>query len=119
MRIPGNHFLVFEYLRKWGLTVTPFQNDTPMDLICVNGVRIRQWEYQRQPDLLRYPVWPRERGESADTLLRRALRPFLSLYRRLSPEGKRRLIREMDGYSMETYLRHNPWGRRCLRRQWR
>lgn len=110
MRIPGNHFLVFEYLRKWGLTVTPFQNDTPMDLICVNGVRIRQWEYQRQPDLLRYPVWPRERGESADTLLRRALRPFLSLYRRLSPEGKRRLIREMDGYSMETYLRHNPWG---------
>jgi monoamine oxidase len=110
MRIPASHSLVFEYLRKWGLSVNPFRNDTSMDLIYVNGVRIRQWEYQRQPDLLRYPVWPRERGKSAGTLLRRALRPFLSLYQRLPSKGKRRLIREMDRYSMETYLRNHPWG---------
>ncbi|GGA54080.1 hypothetical protein GCM10007416_29050 [Kroppenstedtia guangzhouensis] len=39
MRIPASHSLVFEYLRKWGLSVNPFRNDTPMDLIYVNGVR--------------------------------------------------------------------------------
>lgn len=110
MRIPESHDLVFEYLRKWGLSVTPFRNETPMDLIFVNGVRIRQWEYERHPDVLRYPLLPQERGKDSGTLLQRALWPFLSLYHRLPLEGKRQLIREMDSYSMDTYLRNNPWG---------
>ena len=33
MRIPESHYLVLEYIQKFGLTIQPFINETPEDII--------------------------------------------------------------------------------------
>ncbi|MDA6191645.1 hypothetical protein OSK27_25655, partial [Escherichia coli] len=69
------HPLVLEYIKKFRLKVNEFRNTTPQDLIFANGIKINRTIYQQNPDILRYPVAPHEKGKTAEELLTMAIKP--------------------------------------------
>jgi monoamine oxidase len=110
MRIPSTHYLVWEYIRKFGLPTQPFINSTPCDWIYVNGIKIRRWMYEQNPDLLGYPVAPDEIGSTAEALLDLAIQPIITLINAYSERELWKFIREMEKYSFGTFLRRHPFG---------
>ncbi|MGM7703443.1 flavin monoamine oxidase family protein [Pseudalkalibacillus sp. Hm43] len=110
MRIPVNHYLVNEYVNKFNIPYNEFINATENDVIYANGVRTTRKEYNRNPDVLKFPVEPEEKGKTASELLMSAVQPFLTLYNNSSPEQKKILMKNFDRYSIENYLRFNPIG---------
>ncbi|GLI04467.1 hypothetical protein YDYSG_04970 [Paenibacillus tyrfis] len=79
MRIPESHYLVMEYIRKFNLPLQPFINETPSDIIYVNGIKTKLSSYLHRPDVLHYPVAPHEKGKTAQQLLDMAVRPFFDI----------------------------------------
>lgn len=110
MRIPDTHQLTLAYIRKFGLALNPFVNDSPLDLIYVNGVRTRSYIYRQNPDLLNYPVAPEERGMTAEELLQKAIGPVVEFLRQDPERNWDRLYEQFAGYSLEVFLRNNPFG---------
>ncbi|NOU91518.1 NAD(P)-binding protein [Paenibacillus sp. LMG 31460] len=47
MRFPETHYLVNAYIHKFGLPIRAFINETPNDLIYVNGIKTRVHQYER------------------------------------------------------------------------
>nr|WP_328699911.1 flavin monoamine oxidase family protein [Chengkuizengella marina] len=76
MRIPNFHYLSLEYVKKFKLSTNLFIYQTPMDLLYVNGVKIRRGKFERKPSLLNYPVNPNERDKTAEYLMLLALQPY-------------------------------------------
>ncbi len=111
MRIPETHELVLEYVRKFNLSLDPFINRTPNDLIYVNGVRTTYEQYEKNPDILNYPVEESEKGKTADELLNWAIEPITSFINKNPKENWKKVINDFDCYSMDSYLRYNPFGR--------
>ncbi|WP_289139163.1 flavin monoamine oxidase family protein [uncultured Brevibacillus sp.] len=110
MRIPSTHQLTMEYISKFRLPLNDFINQTPNDLIQVNGIRTRRWIYEQNPDILGFPVAPNERGKTADELALLAIKPILDFINQ-NPERHWPIIKEtFDTYSMELFLRYNPVG---------
>ncbi|MGM0867406.1 MAG: flavin monoamine oxidase family protein [Bacillota bacterium] len=110
MRIPDSHLLTLEYIKKFQLPVNAFINTTQNDLIHLQGKNIRQKEYQQNPDILGIKVAPNERGQTALELLNYTLKPVMD-YLNLNPEKHWPLVvGKFDHYSMESYLKHNPFG---------
>ncbi|MFC0523628.1 flavin monoamine oxidase family protein [Pontibacillus salicampi] len=110
MRIPENHELIFEYIRKFNLPYNRFFNTTKKDVIFANGIKTTREEYEKNPDILQFPVAPSEKGKTATQLFKEAVQPFLTLYENSSPEEQKILIKRFDQYSIENYLRFNPIG---------
>ncbi|MCF6139211.1 flavin monoamine oxidase family protein [Pseudalkalibacillus berkeleyi] len=110
MRIPENHYLVNELIKKFDLPTNSFINTTDQDIIYANGVKTTRAEYNKNPDILKYPVEPHEKGKTASQLLMSAVQPFLTLYNNSSPEQRKILLQQFDRYSIENYLRFNPIG---------
>lgn len=110
MRIPNTHLLTLAYIRKFGLALNPFVNDSPLDLIYVNGVRTRAYIYQQNPDILNYPVSPEERGLTAEELLQKAIEPVMNFLQEDPEQNWNRLYEQFSGYSLEVFLRNNPFG---------
>lgn len=110
MRIPSIHYLVLEYVRKFRLPVNPFINTTPNDIIYVNGIKTRLNIYERNPDILNYPVAPRERGKTVDELILWAVRPLLHFLNQDPEKHWPIVIKEFDKYSLDTFFRDNPVG---------
>ncbi|SDM52542.1 monoamine oxidase [Fictibacillus solisalsi] len=110
MRIPQNHYLVLEYLKKFNLKANKFLNATSNDLIYANGIKTNQNEYQRNPDILHYPVEPHERGKSAEQLLMMAIKPVAEFIRKNPLENWPKVVRDFDKYPMSFFLRFNPVG---------
>ena len=108
MRIPESHYLVLEYIRKFGLQVQPFINETPEDIIYVNGIRTWLQSYQQQPDILKYPVAPHERGKTAQELLNMAIQPIFDFINQDPGRNWPLVEREFDKYSMYTFLKYYP-----------
>jgi monoamine oxidase len=77
MRIPDSHFLTLEYINKFGLTVNPFINRTPLDILYVNGIKTRLTIFERNPSILNFPIAPNERGKSAEDLWKLAIQPII------------------------------------------
>ncbi|WP_240620270.1 flavin monoamine oxidase family protein, partial [Peribacillus acanthi] len=69
MRIPNLHYLTIEYIKKFSLATNEFINSTPLDIILANGIKTRQYQYEKDPDLLNFPVKPDEKGKTAEHLL--------------------------------------------------
>jgi len=111
MRIPDFHTLTLAYIQKFGLPVNPFINSTPRDPLYVNGVRSERAAYERNPDLLRFPVARGEQGKTAQQLADYALEPILTMLRQDPLHNWPQIIRAFDKYSMDAYLRYNPFGR--------
>ena len=108
MRIPEFHYLVIEYIQKFGLTIQPFINETPEDIFYVNGIKTSLKSYQRQPDILRYPVAPQERGKTAQELLNMAIQPILDFINKDPSRNWPLVEKDFDKYSMYTFLKYYP-----------
>jgi monoamine oxidase len=108
MRFPETHDLVFEYIRKFNLPTNEFINKS--DLYLVNGIQTTEYNYNLNPDILNYPLPPEEQGKTAIELLSSAVKPFLDLYEKASPEEQERLRTKFDHYSFDVFLRVNPIG---------
>lgn len=65
--------LVREFIRQFQLKLNPFIQTDENTWYLVNGTRVRAKEVKRNPNILKYPVKPSERGKSADQLYREAL----------------------------------------------
>jgi monoamine oxidase len=110
MRIPDTHFLTLEYIRKFHLPVNRFINTTPNDIIYVKGIKTRLKMYEQNPDILGFLVAPQERGKTATGLLRLAIKPVTDFINQNPKRNWPWVIKELDKYSMDTYLRYNPFG---------
>ncbi|WP_257351960.1 flavin monoamine oxidase family protein [Pseudalkalibacillus decolorationis] len=111
MRIPDKHLLTFAYINKFNLPVQPFINSTEFDWIYVNGVKVRRFLYEENPDILRFPVQEDERGKTAIELFKEAVQPFFDLYENSTKAEQEKLRREYDRYSFGSFLRYNPLGK--------
>nr|WP_093133182.1 flavin monoamine oxidase family protein [Salinibacillus kushneri] len=110
MRIPHTHSLTLEYIRKFNLPTNEFINSTPNDIFYINGKKVRSKAYEQNPDILNYPVYPHERGKTATELLQFAIKPITDFINQNPRRNWPWVIREFDKYSMDFYLRYNPFG---------
>ncbi|PFA67128.1 amine oxidase [Bacillus sp. AFS015802] len=110
MRIPDNHQLVFEYIKRFNLPFQPFQNSTPRDLILVNNRLVTRKQYEENPDILQYPLPEEEKGKTASELFLEATKPFIDLYNNSEHEEQLDLIKKYSSYSMGQFLYNNPFG---------
>lgn len=110
MRIPSTHLLTVEYIKKFQLPVNRFINSTPNDIIYVKGVKAHLKAYEQNPNILRFPVLPHEKGKTAKELLQLAIKPVTDFIKQDPIRNWTWAIRELDKYSMDTFLRYNPFG---------
>ncbi|MBT2686855.1 flavin monoamine oxidase family protein [Bacillus sp. ISL-47] len=110
MRIPHTHTLVLEYIKKFRLKVNSFLNTTPSDLIFANGIKTNRTAYQRNPDILNYPVAPHEKGKTAEELLTMAIKPIADFINQNPQQNWSIVVKEFDRYPMSFFLRYNPVG---------
>ncbi|EZP75643.1 amine oxidase [Parageobacillus genomosp. 1] len=110
MRIPHTHLLTLEYIQKFRLPVNRFINTTPNDIIYVRGIKTRLKIYEKNPDILGFPVAPHERGKTATELLQLAIKPVTDFINQNPRRNWPLVIKELDKYSMDAYLRYNPFG---------
>jgi monoamine oxidase len=110
MRIPHTHLLTLEYIQKFRLPVNRFINTTPNDIIYVRGIKTRLKIYEKNPDILGFPVAPRERGKTATQLLQYAIKPVTDFINQNPRRNWPLVIKKLDKYSMDAYLRYNPFG---------
>ncbi|WP_166000523.1 flavin monoamine oxidase family protein [Bacillus sp. Cs-700] len=111
MRIPDNHALVHEYIRHFNLPLHPFLNASPKDLLFVNNVLTTKEEYEKNPDILGFPVNESEKGKTATELFLEATQPFIDLYKSSTKEEQEELVAKYGEYSMGEFLHYNPLGR--------
>ncbi|KZE67156.1 amine oxidase [Fictibacillus phosphorivorans] len=111
MRIPEMHKLVLAYIDKFKLAKNEFINSNPHDLLFVNGIRTTNCEYEKTPDMLGFPFMENEKGKTAEQLIQFAVQP-ISDFLEKDPEKKWPIvIRNFQHYSLDHYLRNNPFGR--------
>ena len=110
MRIPDNHALAHEYIRRFHLSLHPFLNGSSKDLIFVNNVLTTRGEYEQNPDILRFPVEESEKGKTATELFLEATQPFIDLYQSSTKEEQEELVAKYGEYSMGEFLQYNPLG---------
>lgn len=108
MRIPESHYLVLEYIQKFGLPIQPFINETPEDIIYVNGIKTRLSSYRQQPDILKYPVTPHEKGKTAQQLLDLTVQPIFDFINKDPDRNWLLAERYFDRFSMYTFLKYYP-----------
>ena len=97
-----------EYIQKFGLPIQPFINETPEDIFMSMESRPSLKSYQRQPDILRYPVAPQERGKTAQELLNMAIQPILDFINKDPSRNWPLVEKDFDKYSMYTFLKFYP-----------
>ncbi|WP_129690565.1 flavin monoamine oxidase family protein [Gottfriedia acidiceleris] len=111
MRLPSIHLLVLEYIKKFNLPLEEFINSTPNDIIYVNNVRTIQKLYEENPDILNFPTSPSEKGKTAEYLAQYAMQPVTDFIKKNPKKNWEIVIKLLDRYSMEYYLKYNPYGR--------
>ncbi|GGB72149.1 flavin monoamine oxidase family protein [Fictibacillus barbaricus] len=104
MRIPDNHYLTLEYIKKFGLSVNPFINRTPMDILYLNGIKTRLNIFERYPGILNFPVAPNEKGKSAEELLNLAINPILDFIAQNPTNNWSLVEKEFKNYSLGSFL---------------
>uniref|UniRef100_A0A8C3HQ91 Amine oxidase n=1 Tax=Chrysemys picta bellii TaxID=8478 RepID=A0A8C3HQ91_CHRPI len=68
MRLPKHHRIVREFIKQFRLKLNTFYNTDANAWYLVNNVRARYKDVEKNPDILRYPVHPAEKGKSATQL---------------------------------------------------
>ncbi|MFF2877986.1 flavin monoamine oxidase family protein [Gottfriedia sp. NPDC057991] len=111
MRLPSIHLLVLEYIKKFNLPLEEFINSTPNDIIYVNNVRTIQKLYEENPDILNFPTSPSEKGKTAEYLAQYSMQPVTDFIKKNPKKNWEIVIKLLDRYSMEYYLKYNPYGR--------
>ncbi len=111
MRIPDTHVLVLEFIKRFGLHVNEFINSTPLDIIFVNGVLTRRYQYDRDPAILNFPIDQKYRKLNALDIFLEAVQPFFDLYLNATPEERIKIKKKYDSYSFGSFLKNNPLGK--------
>ncbi|EHB16121.1 L-amino-acid oxidase [Heterocephalus glaber] len=101
MRIPRNHRLSIEFVRKLGLHLTEFCPCNNQTWVLVNRVRQRFGAVQANPDLLGYVVRAHEAGKTAEQLFEQSLR---KVEEELRSSSCRRVLEKYDSFSTKEYL---------------
>ncbi|NXX96789.1 OXLA oxidase, partial [Centropus bengalensis] len=101
MRLPAKHRLVREFIRQFGLRLNPFIQTDDNAWYFLNGTRTRVREVNRNPDILKYPVKPSERGKSASQLYREALDKAFKTFR---DTNCKEYLAKYDSFSTKEYL---------------
>uniref|UniRef100_A0A6I8P1C5 Amine oxidase n=1 Tax=Ornithorhynchus anatinus TaxID=9258 RepID=A0A6I8P1C5_ORNAN len=101
MRMPTNHWLVRTLCSSLGLSLVPFRQVDPHTWYAVNGVKLRTYEVERNPDLLGYRLRPRERKKLPEDLYRLGLEPAVQELKRLGCSG---VLKKYNAYTLEGYL---------------
>ncbi|WP_042375477.1 flavin monoamine oxidase family protein [Neobacillus jeddahensis] len=112
MRIPDDHILTFEYIRKFGLPVNLFINRTPADILYINGIKTRLDIFERFPSILNFPIAPNERGKSAEELLNLALQPIIDFINKDKERNWALVEKEFTDYTLGSFLKfyHYQYG---------
>lgn len=111
MRIPQQHHCVFEYIRKFNLPVETFINETPNDILYVNGVKTRLHVYRKNPAVLQFPVLPNEKGKTAAELVAWCSEPVREILQHGSDEQKAQLLTSLSKQSFTDFFRENLFHR--------
>ncbi|XP_062454510.1 L-amino-acid oxidase [Rhea pennata] len=101
MRLPSKHKIVREFIRQFDLKLNPFIQTDKNTWYLVNGVRARAGEVSRNPDILKYPVNPSERGKSASQLYREALN---EAFKKFQNTDCKKYLAKHDSFSTKEYL---------------
>lgn len=109
-RIPSDHHLIWEYIKKFKLHVNEFINTTPNDLLWANGLKARRWYYEENPDYFQYKVTRQERGKTASELLQSATLPLQQHIKRYAGRDIPKNLKYYPEFTLDTFLRHNPFG---------
>lgn len=80
------------------------------DPIYANGIKTTAAIYQRNPDILKYPVAPHERGKTAEELFNMAIKPVTDFIIQNPIRNWEIVIKEFDKYSLSFFLQYNPVG---------
>lgn len=110
MRIPQTHFLTLEYIKKFNLPLNQFINSTPEDILYVKGIKARLKTYEQNPGIFGFPVAPHESGKTATELLQFSIKPVVDIINQNPQRNWPWVIHVFDKYSMDAYLRYNPFG---------
>lgn len=110
MRIPHTHELTMAYVTKFGLSLNPFIASSPNDILSVNGIKTRRWIYQRDPDILRFPVAPHEKGKTFSELAQQAIKPVIDFIQLNPTTNWPIIVKQYDRFSMDQFMRFNPVG---------
>lgn len=110
MRIPNTHHLVIEYAKKFNLTLQPFINSSPKDILYVNGVKTTYSEYVKKPEILKYTDFLPEKEKDINQLIKEAVEP-LNRFILENPEINWPLVvKHFEKFSVDDFFRSNPYG---------
>ncbi|XP_007954339.1 L-amino-acid oxidase-like [Orycteropus afer afer] len=101
MRIPANHRLSRELIKKSGLNLREFCSSNLQTWVLVNGVRRRTGEVQADPHLLGYKVRANEEGKTAEQLFDQALRKVIE---ELKTSSCSQMLKKYDSFTTKEYL---------------
>nr|XP_023408279.1 L-amino-acid oxidase-like [Loxodonta africana] len=101
MRIPANHRLSREFVRKFGLKLREFCHSDLRTWVLINGVRRRTGEMQANPHLLGYTVRADEEGKTAEELFDQSLRKVVE---ELKTSSCSQVLEKYDSFSTKEYL---------------
>jgi monoamine oxidase len=112
MRIPDHHFLTLEYINKFGLAVNLFINQTPLDILYLNGIKTRFNIFEKNPGMLNFPVYPKESGKGAEELLNLAIEPIFDFINKDPVKNWALIEKEFQSYSLGLFLKsyHYQYG---------
>lgn len=101
MRIPANHRLSREFIRKFGLKLSEFCAFNNQTWVLINRVRQHTGEVQANPHLLGYQVRADEEGKTAEQLFQESLRKVVE---ELKSSSCSQVLEKYDSFSTKEYL---------------
>ncbi|KAL8212890.1 UNVERIFIED_CONTAM: hypothetical protein K2H54_059449 [Gekko kuhli] len=101
MRLPKEHRIVREYIKKFGLKLSEFVQYDPNTWYFVNNIRKRAWEVKERPSILGYHLKPEEEGKSAGQLYHHAIKKVIEEVQRTNCSH---VFKKYDPYSTKQYL---------------
>ncbi len=115
MRLITSYELVFKYIKKFRLKKFLFINHDVKgnELIYVNGVKVTRNEYEKNPNILKFPTKGKERGRTAQDLWNAALQPIMNMVKgdanpkknKDTVENWAKVIEKYGEYSVRSYLK--------------
>jgi monoamine oxidase len=108
MRIPKSHVLTLAYIRRFGLSISPFTASNPQAYYYLHGQKRRIAEVECDPDLLCDTLAEHERGKTFVHWWETALAPIATRLRE-SDYHWEEIVAEYDNYSTREFLERNGW----------
>ena len=109
MRIPRAHTLTLAYIKKFGLSISPFTMGNPQGYYHLNGRKHRMAEADADPAVLLAEAADHEQGKTYTQLWEEALRPITDKLTAHGDAAWEEIITEYDQYSTREYLERCQW----------